>query len=58
MTAWVASPSNLRKRDADQVDYLMNLTETVLAEHVRRITGGGCTLRASWICCPTQRPAR
>lgn len=36
VTAWVASPSNLRKRDADQVDYLMNLTETVLAEHVRR----------------------
>ena len=36
VTAWVASPSNLRKRDPDQVDYLMNLTETVLAEHVRR----------------------
>ncbi|RZU24469.1 undecaprenyl pyrophosphate synthetase [Kribbella rubisoli] len=36
VTAWVASPSNLRKRDADQVDYLMNLTETVLADHVRR----------------------
>jgi short-chain Z-isoprenyl diphosphate synthase len=36
VTAWVASPSNLRKRDAAQVDYLMNLTETVLADHVRR----------------------
>ena len=36
VTAWVASPSNLRKRDADQVGYLMDLTETVLAEHVRR----------------------
>lgn len=36
VTAWVASPSNLRNRDAAQVDYLMDLTETVLAEHVRR----------------------
>ena len=36
VTAWVASPSNLRKRDTAQVDYLMSLTETVLAEHVRR----------------------
>jgi short-chain Z-isoprenyl diphosphate synthase len=36
VTAWVASPSNLAKRDAAQVDYLMELVESVLADHVRR----------------------
>jgi short-chain Z-isoprenyl diphosphate synthase len=36
VTAWVASADNLRKRDSAEVDYLMQLTETVLADHVRR----------------------
>ncbi|MEU4194078.1 polyprenyl diphosphate synthase [Kribbella sp. NPDC026611] len=36
VTAWVASADNLRKRDSAEVDYLMELTETVLADHVRR----------------------
>ncbi|TDW76361.1 polyprenyl diphosphate synthase [Kribbella pratensis] len=36
VTAWVASADNLRKRDSGEVDYLMELTETVLADHVRR----------------------
>lgn len=36
VTAWVASAANLRKRDASEVDNLMELIETVLAGHVRR----------------------
>ncbi len=36
VTAWVASADNIRRRDSAEVDYLMELTETVLAEHVRR----------------------
>ncbi|WP_410792416.1 polyprenyl diphosphate synthase [Kribbella sp. C-35] len=36
VTAWVASADNLRKRDSAEVDYLMELTESVLADHVRR----------------------
>jgi short-chain Z-isoprenyl diphosphate synthase len=36
VTAWVASADNLHKRDSSEVDYLMELTESVLAEHVRR----------------------
>ncbi|MFC6157069.1 polyprenyl diphosphate synthase [Kribbella jiaozuonensis] len=36
VTAWVASADNLRKRESGEVDYLMELTETVLADHVRR----------------------
>ncbi|MFI6826333.1 MULTISPECIES: polyprenyl diphosphate synthase [unclassified Kribbella] len=36
VTAWVASADNIRRRDSAEVDYLMQLTETVLAEHVRR----------------------
>jgi short-chain Z-isoprenyl diphosphate synthase len=36
VTAWVASADNLRKRDSSEVDYLMELTESVLADHVRR----------------------
>jgi short-chain Z-isoprenyl diphosphate synthase len=35
VTAWVASADNLRKRDSAEVDYLMQLAETVLTEHVR-----------------------
>ncbi|MFD7159943.1 polyprenyl diphosphate synthase [Kribbella sp. NPDC059898] len=36
VTAWVASADNMRKRDSAEVDYLMELTESVLAEHIRR----------------------
>jgi short-chain Z-isoprenyl diphosphate synthase len=36
VTAWVASADNIRRRDSAEVDYLMQLTETVLADHVRR----------------------
>ena len=36
VTAWVASADNMRRRDSAEVDYLMHLTETVLADHVRR----------------------
>ncbi|MBP2357549.1 short-chain Z-isoprenyl diphosphate synthase [Kribbella aluminosa] len=36
VTAWVASADNMRKRDSSEVGYLMELTESVLAEHVRR----------------------
>jgi len=36
VTAWVASANNIKGRDSAEVDYLMELTETVLAEHVRR----------------------
>lgn len=36
VTAWVASADNIRRRDSAEVDYLMRLTETVLAERVRR----------------------
>jgi short-chain Z-isoprenyl diphosphate synthase len=36
VTAWVASADNIRRRDSDEVGYLMHLTETVLADHVRR----------------------
>lgn len=36
VTAWVASADNMRRRDSAEVDYLMQLTETVLADHVRR----------------------
>ncbi|WP_350276561.1 polyprenyl diphosphate synthase [Kribbella sp. HUAS MG21] len=36
VTAWVASADNLSKRDSAEVDYLMELTESVLADHVRR----------------------
>ncbi|WP_427893677.1 polyprenyl diphosphate synthase [Kribbella sp. GL6] len=36
VTAWVASADNMRKRDSAEVDYLMELTESVLAEHARR----------------------
>lgn len=36
VTAWVASADNIRRRDSAEVDYLMHLTETVLADHVRR----------------------
>jgi short-chain Z-isoprenyl diphosphate synthase len=36
VTAWVASADNLRKRDSAEVDYLMELTESVLADQVRR----------------------
>jgi short-chain Z-isoprenyl diphosphate synthase len=36
VTAWVASADNLHKRDSSEVDYLMELTESVLADHVRR----------------------
>lgn len=36
VTAWVASADNIGRRDSAEVDYLMELTETVLAEHVRR----------------------
>jgi short-chain Z-isoprenyl diphosphate synthase len=32
----VASADNIRRRDSAEVDYLMELTESVLAEHVRR----------------------
>ncbi|MEU8221673.1 polyprenyl diphosphate synthase [Kribbella sp. NPDC048915] len=36
VTAWVASADNLRKRDSAEVEYLMELTKSVLADHVRR----------------------
>lgn len=36
VTAWVASADNIRRRDSAEVDYLMQLTETVIADHVRR----------------------
>ena len=36
VTAWVASADNIRRRDSAEVDYLMELTETVVADHVRR----------------------
>ena len=36
VTAWVASADNMRRRDSAEVDYLMQLTETVLADQVRR----------------------
>ncbi|WP_328521267.1 polyprenyl diphosphate synthase [Kribbella sp. NBC_00359] len=36
VTAWVASADNMRRRDSAEVDYLMHLAETVLADHVRR----------------------
>ncbi|GAA2831923.1 polyprenyl diphosphate synthase [Kribbella solani] len=36
VTAWVASADNMRKRDSAEVGYLMELTESVLAAHVRR----------------------
>ncbi|MET7282810.1 polyprenyl diphosphate synthase [Kribbella sp. NPDC005582] len=36
VTAWVASADNIRRRDSAEVDYLMQLAETVLADHVRR----------------------
>ncbi|TCC04962.1 polyprenyl diphosphate synthase [Kribbella soli] len=36
VTAWVASADNMRKRDSAEIDYLMELTESVLADHVRR----------------------
>jgi short-chain Z-isoprenyl diphosphate synthase len=36
VTAWVASADNIRRRDSAEVDYLMELTESVLAEYVRR----------------------
>ena len=36
VTAWVASADNIRRRNSAEVDYLMKLTETVLADHVRR----------------------
>jgi short-chain Z-isoprenyl diphosphate synthase len=36
VTAWVASADNIRRRDSAEVDYLMRLAETVIADHVRR----------------------
>jgi short-chain Z-isoprenyl diphosphate synthase len=36
VTAWVASADNIRKRDSGEVAFLMELAETVIAEHVRR----------------------
>ncbi len=36
VTAWVASADNISRRDSAEVDYLMQLTETVIADHVRR----------------------
>ncbi|MFC9688426.1 polyprenyl diphosphate synthase [Kribbella sp. NPDC056951] len=36
VTAWVASADNIKRRDPAEVDYLMQLAETVLAKHVRR----------------------
>lgn len=36
VTAWVASADNIRRRDSAEVDYLMQLAETVIADHVRR----------------------
>ncbi|TCO49996.1 short-chain Z-isoprenyl diphosphate synthase [Kribbella antiqua] len=32
----MASADNIRRRDSAEVDYLMQLTETVIADHVRR----------------------
>lgn len=57
VTAWVASANNLSKRDSAEVAYLMELTESVLADHVRRTTAGGCTSPGNSICCPIQRLA-
>ncbi|MEU4606087.1 polyprenyl diphosphate synthase [Kribbella sp. NPDC023972] len=36
VTAWVASADNIRRRDSAEVDYLMRLVETVIADQVRR----------------------
>jgi short-chain Z-isoprenyl diphosphate synthase len=36
VTAWVASSDNIRRREADEVAFLMRLAETVIADHVRR----------------------
>ncbi|MEI8408656.1 MULTISPECIES: undecaprenyl diphosphate synthase family protein [unclassified Kribbella] len=36
VTAWVASADNIRRRDSAEVDYLMRLAETVLADSVLR----------------------
>jgi short-chain Z-isoprenyl diphosphate synthase len=35
LTVWVASADNIRKRDADEVRFLMYLAETVIAERLR-----------------------